>query len=1119
MQLSRNARSHRNLSSHCRRLAFDVLERRELLAVTFTPNGSQLRVDATNNDDNLEVSADATTLYVDDGTSTQSNTLSGFTSLRINGKAGDDVIRIVPSTHMESLSVTLDGGSGDDVLVGGSGDEILRGQTGNDILIGGGGSDNLFGGPTTKLVPIPADDDVVIGGFTSYDADIGDLQALRNAWDPSNPSELIPGEEGDAVRLNAGYTVFGDGSIDTYHRTLGKDQFIVYLRDATTNATTDQLVDAIVDDCKDTSCLAPDLHHIPIGDEGSDNFFKLVKYGDVTHVAVADGDWSDSSIWKNSSGSSGVPSTGSRVLIPSGQTVTVDTSITQNIGSIRVDGELNFSTTANSKLIVDTLIVPPIGTLFVGQQGSPIPSNRTATVEFKEGLHTGETGVWGPLRKGWDPTRLSLGLVSRGHVEIVGADKTDRAKISSMANVAGKTVITLDAAPSGWQVGDRLVITGVEAGGEEVRTIHSINGTQVTLSGALLTHSDHTAPAYTGVFGQTYTPDVWVGNLTRNVVFQTDASVTGSTTSDIEKHGHTMFASPNTRIENARFERLGRTNKSINLDDFTLDDNLTKLASNLDEGAENRRARYSVHFHRVGGLESVAADGDIGSRDKAIVDRATPIYVKGSVVEDDPGWGFVNHSSNVIFRDNVTYDVFGSGFVTEAGDELGAFIDNLAVRSEGSTDGLLDRNVHQDFGHGGHGFWLQSTALIVKGNVAAGHAAEGLVYYPLGLIEPDLLDDTSNGKLVPRTAFDGDNLKQPNYTGGSEEAAIYANMPDFGPNGDFGTTGYDPPNFNWSTPTDILVTQVPLFEFDGNEVYGSLKGVLILYLRSRNDDLSGGINAADIKHLNKIQNLDLWNIQQTGLNLGYNLNVKVTDARILSTAVDDGGYVGSVSGVTRSDSTQNITMDNIHVQGFDTGVKMPNRGIHNVLKNSKLDNRDDNILVELADGTEGERKILIEDITFAGPTNRNDINMSMKLASYHNDVTDLNEDDEVLYKESAASVARQLYFAQQHLNFAGDIFVEDGGERGMFDDLGKHKTLTFPSWTDYGNKTVSDLAGHPTYFAFGNKLVVTGTPSIGIDFGIVTTEENAPSQFGETSFTNEIFSGFRLRGLIDNEPM
>jgi Ca2+-binding RTX toxin-like protein len=65
--------------------------------------------------------------------------------------AGDDVL---DGSLMTSgpLTMVLDGGDGDDVLLGGPGADILLGGAGDDVLIGGGGQDVLDGGPGGNVV-------------------------------------------------------------------------------------------------------------------------------------------------------------------------------------------------------------------------------------------------------------------------------------------------------------------------------------------------------------------------------------------------------------------------------------------------------------------------------------------------------------------------------------------------------------------------------------------------------------------------------------------------------------------------------------------------------------------------------------------------------------------------------------------------------------------------------------------------------------------------------------------------------------------------------------------------------------------------------------------------------
>ena len=93
------------------------------------------------------------------------------------------------------------------------------------------------------------------------------------------------------------------------------------------------------------------------------------------------------------------------------------------------------------------------------------------------------------------------------------------------------------------------------------------------------------------------------------------------------------------------------------------------------------RGRYAVHFHRTG------VDGS-----------ADPVSISDSVVSGSPGWGIVNHSSNVDVSDNVVFNATGAAFVTEAGNELGRFDHNIAIHSRGSGEVVMGRERIQDFG-------------------------------------------------------------------------------------------------------------------------------------------------------------------------------------------------------------------------------------------------------------------------------------------------------------------------------------------------------------------------------------------------------------------------------------
>jgi predicted lipoprotein with Yx(FWY)xxD motif len=94
--------------------------------------------------------------------------------LAINGLGGDDHISAT-ALAAQAISLTLDGGAGDDTIAGSPGVELLLGGDGNDTLDGNGGNDRALMG---------AGDDVFV-------------------WDPGDGSDIVEGEAGaDTMRFN-----------------------------------------------------------------------------------------------------------------------------------------------------------------------------------------------------------------------------------------------------------------------------------------------------------------------------------------------------------------------------------------------------------------------------------------------------------------------------------------------------------------------------------------------------------------------------------------------------------------------------------------------------------------------------------------------------------------------------------------------------------------------------------------------------------------------------------------------------------------------------------------------------------------------------------------------------
>ena len=176
------------------------------------------------------------------------------------------------------------------------------------------------------------------------------------------------------------------------------------------------------------------------------SLFELVRYDQVTHIAVRSGAWSEPSTWADNN----IPASGSRILIPYGVKVQVNQMVSASIATIRVDGTLSFDPSRNTELRVDTVVVSSQGTFQMGTAAVPIAPGVQARL-----LITGASAI----DRQWDPFGISRGLVSHGKVSIHGAETSSIAALAGPVN-AGATALQLKSAPVGWRVGDSIAIAG-----------------------------------------------------------------------------------------------------------------------------------------------------------------------------------------------------------------------------------------------------------------------------------------------------------------------------------------------------------------------------------------------------------------------------------------------------------------------------------------------------------------------------------------------------------------------------------------------------------------------------------------------------------------------------------
>ncbi len=811
----------------------------------------------------------------------------GDGSDRLLGGEGDDRL------YGENGDDQLFGADGSDALFGGAGADELMGDDGADTLLGGDGDDNIFGGlgndvliggAGTDQLQGNADDDILIGGSTSYDDNVTQLGTLLAAWNAAAPYAARTAQIEDelfSARLESNETVFDDGVADTIFGNDGQDWLFLtgFMGVYDPNLASGQaggaipelaaagagghshagpvildqppalegfaLIDSLdkLSDRQSDEKLSTLIPHAddPVLQREHLSLFQLVRYDQVTHYAATSGAWSDPSTWHDGV----VPGNNARVLIPIGIEVTVDSEIAARLATVRVDGVLSFSSTTNTELRVDTIVVSGSGRFEMGTTAAPIPAGITARLLFTDN---------GPIDRTIDPFAIGRGLVSHGSVSMVGAAMTSYVAVKGAVS-AGSNRLDFSSVPTGWHVGDEIVLASTVQGAEqnEVRRIVGLGTKMIIVDRPF--DFDHVPT----------TPDLQVhlANLTRNVMVTSESTAA-------DRRGHVMFMhNDDVHIAYAGFYQLGRTDKSIPINDAVVDDNWQ-----LVEGTgTNVRARYAVHFHRTG-----------------TVDDGNPATVTGCVVVDSPGWGYDNHSSYVDMRDNVAYDVHGAAYATEDGNEIGSFINNIAIGTTGSGEAAEARVNVQDFGHQGDGFWLQGPGVTFIGNISAGNDGSAFTLFSRGLLESGV-----------REKFLTVNLLDPSIAHGADEVSIES---------------------------------VPMREFSNNIGYASGTGLSIWYHLHSALDGQQGIFADSV----------FWN-NSIGVDLPYARHTILRNMTVVR-ASDGVPTINRGIGVNSNLVTRDIVYENLTVSGYYRGIVLPRIG-NSVIDGGRYDNYND-FLIETA---------------------------------------------------------------------------------------------------------------------------------------------------------------------------
>ena len=642
----------------------------------------------------------------------------------------------------------------------------------------------------------------------------------------------------------------------------------------------------------------------------------------ASHVAARSGDWSDPGTW-----SSHLPVAGARVVIPRHVTVTVGAPVALAMDWVRVEGRLQFSPVENSRMLVTSMLVTPTGTLSIGTPDHPVDAGKSVQLLFTPRSAT---------TRRQDRFDILGGLIALGHIDFYGAQKTAFATPSNLLQ-RGVSALNFVEPPMGWRPGDELLFPATDAASDdEQRRIASISDDRLIVALSSPLKFGHVPP-------QGIAADVPVANLTRNII------LASTETRAVHQRGHVMVMTHEAaHISGTVFRSVGRTVAARPHTLPTVDE-----AGTVSAGA-NPIGRYAIHFHLGSGASR----------------RNPPHTFIGNVIVDSPKHGLVNHGGHVVAEDNVTFGIHGSHFFAENGSEIGTFRHNLAVFSRGSGEHIEGRQAGiGDFGHGGHGFWSESPAVVIEHNYAFHHSGPAYVIFAAP-IEP---------------AHGGQNVF---FRGGG----LIAN---------FLQDNLDPPLRAMVTVKEVPPTTIP-FRFSRNTAANSNTGLEVWHT-----NLIATHNIQSI-----VEDCVFWHMRSAGIAITYGMNTVVRNSTLLGSdpiGCADASCEGSV-GITSGGRTRNLTVDHVQITRFSTGIRVPLRGT-TTISDSHFDNKF-NILIYPTQ--QPGRQTVLSGNTFAvHKGSGEDYHLLPARPLFHGDLSMLFERDPLIVDDRRFS-DKTLYRLDQH---------------------------------------------------------------------------------------------------------
>lgn len=412
------------------------------------------------------------------------------------------------------------------------------------------------------------------------------------------------------------------------------------------------------------------------------------------------GKWSDANTWLDGR----TPRFGDNVQVRSGHVIAYDVSSDAAVRVLHVAGTLSFARDRSTRLNVGLLKISPAeecsedgfdchetptavggkmapASLEIGTAENPIPPGVSATVRL---VYFDEM----------DTNALPALINCGGRMDIHGAPMNRTwVKLGATAK-AGDSKVTLAETVSGWNVGDRIIVTvskESEDGGNSYRQ-SSRRPRRVETEERFITAIDRTTltvdkPLIYEHLGTGITRSE-VANLSRNIVIES-ADRKGV-------RGHTMYHRDSSGgISYAEFRHLGK---------------------------EGVLGKYSIHFHLV--RDTMRGSGVLGA----------------SIWDSHNRWITIHGTDYLLVRDCVGYQSVGHGFFLEDATEQYNVLDrNLAVQAYRGK--RLPKQVLPFDPNDGAGFWWANGRNTFTRNVACENDEYG---YRFEIAKPSNFDPTLN---------------------------------------------------------------------------------------------------------------------------------------------------------------------------------------------------------------------------------------------------------------------------------------------------------------------------------------------------------------------------------------